>query len=449
MYLIVHIRHIHHERIAVGIKLAHDGQRVEVLRINVYGWASWNGKKATLALRNGGNDAETYSFTLREDLNIPANVQGSIVLRKSFGEQDALEGLTEGEAIDVDQQLSVTLPGSSIFCFDGLDAAQTVAVENLELTPEKAEKQVEIGKTFVVTAAVAPADASFPALLWSSSDETVATVSGGLVVGVAEGEVTITATAQDGSGTVASIVLNVVPKVVEPYAINFDKDATPTNTGRYINTISFTAGSGDPQVLSVGSGHCYYDFTADEEAVLTCAPYDNLNVVYDITGGWMNGYVFVDFGNDGQFSFKEGSTDQSGTDVVSFSFYSGSFSDDTSGVNSAGTAISGGGRNTMSCPDFVAPSEAGDYRIRFKMDWNSVNPAGQLAADGTPTGSNGILANGGQIVDAILRVNGSQTGIGNVGTEGVQNKWYDLSGRRLHAAPAHGVYIQNNRKVVK
>ena len=415
----------------------------------VYGWASWNGKKATLALRNGGNDAETYSFTLREALNIPANVQGSIVLRKSFGEQDALEGLTEGEAIDVDQQLSVTLPGSSIFCFDGLDAAQTVAVQGLELTPEKAEKQVEIGKTFVVTAAVAPADASFPALLWSSSDETVATVSGGLVVGVAEGEVTITATAQDGSGTVASIVLNVVPKVVEPYAINFDKDATPTNTGRYINTISFTAGSGDPQVLSVGSGHCYYDFTTDEEAVLTCAPYDNLNVVYDITGGWMNGYVFVDFGNDGQFSFNEGSTDQSGTDVVSFSFYSGSFSDDTSGVNSAGTAISGGNRNTMSCPDFVAPGEAGDYRIRFKMDWNSVNPAGQLAADGTPTGSNGILANGGQIVDAILRVNGSQTGIGLVGTEGVQNKWYDLSGRRLHAAPAHGVYIQNNRKVVK
>ena len=83
------------------------------------------------------------------------------------------------------------------------------------------------------------------------------------------------------------------------------------------------------------------------------------------------------------------------------------------------------------------------------MDWNSVDPAGQLAADGTPTSDNGILKNGGQIVDAILRVVASQTGIGSVEAEGVHNKWYDLSGRRLHAAPAHGVYIQNNRKVVK
>ena len=34
-------------------------------KTNVYGWASWNGKKTTLALRNGSNKVGTYEFTLR------------------------------------------------------------------------------------------------------------------------------------------------------------------------------------------------------------------------------------------------------------------------------------------------------------------------------------------------------------------------------------------------
>ncbi|MBQ5617298.1 MAG: hypothetical protein IIU90_06055, partial [Bacteroidaceae bacterium] len=44
----------------------------------VYGWASWNGVKATLALRNGGNSQQTYTFTLREAFEIPANITGEI-----------------------------------------------------------------------------------------------------------------------------------------------------------------------------------------------------------------------------------------------------------------------------------------------------------------------------------------------------------------------------------
>lgn len=87
----------------------------------VYGWASWNGVKATLALRNGSNSQQTYTFTLREALNIPANITGTIILEKSFKVQDALTGIAEGEAIDIDKQLTVTLPGSSLFAFDGIN----------------------------------------------------------------------------------------------------------------------------------------------------------------------------------------------------------------------------------------------------------------------------------------------------------------------------------------
>ena len=106
----------------------------------VYGWASWNGAKATLALRNGSNSQQTYTFTLRQALEIPANINGAIILNKSFNVQDALSGLTEGVAIDIDQQLTVTLPGSSVYAFDGVNSDPSqVPFEVVDYSPKKAE----------------------------------------------------------------------------------------------------------------------------------------------------------------------------------------------------------------------------------------------------------------------------------------------------------------------
>ena len=110
----------------------------------VYGWASWNGAKATLALRNGGNSALTYTFTLREAFEIPANITGAIILTKSFNVQDTLEGLTEGVAIDIDQQLTVTLPGSTVFAFDGVNADPAqVPFEVVSCSPNKGVEAIE------------------------------------------------------------------------------------------------------------------------------------------------------------------------------------------------------------------------------------------------------------------------------------------------------------------
>ena len=115
----------------------------------VYGWASWNGAKATLALRNGSNSQQTYTFTLREALEIPANIKGAIILNKSFKVQDALQGLTEGTAIDIDQQLTVTLPGSSVYAFDGVNSDPSqVPFEVVAYSPKKAEAIETIKVTF-------------------------------------------------------------------------------------------------------------------------------------------------------------------------------------------------------------------------------------------------------------------------------------------------------------
>ncbi len=415
-------------------------------KAEVYGWAAWNGTKSTLALRNGANDAQTYKFTLRQALNIPKNVNGSIILRSAFGIQPALEGLAEGTPINIDTELTVKLPGSSIYGFEGIDAEATInKVESITLTTENGETSVAANRTLVINAAIAPAKATFPAIAWSSSNPEVATVEGGLVTPVKEGEVTITATATDGSGVTASVTLTVTPKVVEPYATNFDKNTNATRTDRFIKNIIFEEEGAEAQTLAVGQGKPYMDKT---DQLLTCTAGSTVKVAFDKQANWMHGYVYIDLDGDKQFSFNDGQTDQSGTDVVSFSFYSGDFNNDASGVNSAGTTLTGGARNTMECPSFVAPAKEGDYRIRFKMDWNSIDAGGQVAADGTCTGPNGILANGGVIVDAILQVKDGSS-IHTVSADDAQSSIvYDLQGRPVSGNPERGVYIHDNRKVM-
>lgn len=416
-------------------------------KAEVYGWASWNGTKSTLALRNGSNEAQTYSFTLREALNIPANVEGSIVLRSSFSAQEALEGLTEGEAINIDIPLTVTLPASSVYAFDGIDAAVAVTtVKSITLTTENGETTVAANATLVVSAAVAPVEATFPTLVWTSSNPDVATVKGGLVVPMKEGEVTITAAATDGSGITASVTLTVTPKIVEPYATNFDKNTNATRTDRYIKNILFQEAGAEAQTLAVGVAKPYID---NSDSHFTCTTGSTVTVTFDKQANWMHGYVYIDFDNDQQFSFNDGQTDQSGTDVVSFSFYSGDFYNENSGVNSAGESLTGNARNTMACPSFTAPTVPGDYRIRFKMDWNSIDAGGQVAADGTCTGANGFLANGGSIVDATLRVTDG-SGIEQFPVDNNQQHAaiYDLQGRRIKGVPEKGIYICGDRKVV-
>ena len=176
------------------------------LKSEVYGWASWNGKKATLALRNGSGTTARLRTTLREVFNIPANVKGSIVLRRAFNSQIKLTSLPEGEPIDIDKSLNLSLRANSVFCFDGvMEGADATSVESIQLTTEGGKTNVAAGSTLAVRATVLPANADFQALTWSSSDTSVATVSNGFVKALKDGVVTIKATAIDGSGVSATI----------------------------------------------------------------------------------------------------------------------------------------------------------------------------------------------------------------------------------------------------
>lgn len=76
-----------------------------------------------------------------------------------------------------------------------------VAVESVTLDPT--QKTLFAGDTFSINVTVSPSDATNKNVTWSSSDEEIVTVKGGVVTAVGIGSATITATAGDKHGTCA------------------------------------------------------------------------------------------------------------------------------------------------------------------------------------------------------------------------------------------------------
>ena len=180
----------------------------------------------------------------------------------------------------------------------------------------------------------------------------------------------------------------------EKYPVNFDKTAKSTHSSRALNSFSLQQTGKDKQTESVyASKAAYEDHTSK---VFTVEAGSELTASFDYTGEWMHSFVYIDFDNDGQFSYKEGKWDQTGTDLVAFSFYSldSNPKNDASGYNSVGDELTGDARNTYAAPSFKAPAKAGEYRIRFKLDWNCILPGG----------SSSILSDGGGVWDATLKV---------------------------------------------
>ena len=182
----------------------------------------------------------------------------------------------------------------------------------------------------------------------------------------------------------------------EKYPVSFDKTALNTSAhGRMLNSFSLQQAGKEKQTKSVKTSKAAYeDHTADEPFTVEAG--SELTASFDYTGEWMHSFVYIDFDNDGDFSYKEGQWDQTGTDLVAYSFYSldSNPKNDTSGYNSVGDELTGDARNTYAAPSFKAPAKAGEYRIRFKFDWNCILPAG----------SSTILEDGGGVWDATLKV---------------------------------------------
>ena len=205
----------------------------------------------------------------------------------------------------------------------------------------------------------------------------------------------------------------------EDYAINFEKDAKQTHASRYSTSVSLTV-NGQAQTIEFGKTmNGYEDLTAQS---FTVTPGAEVTPAIGYVGEWMHGYVYVDLNNDKQFSFNADSDDQTGTEVVSYSFYSAS--NGSTGLNSKGETVSNN-CNVNPLPSFTAPMEEGTYRIRFKVDWNSVDAGGCVVS------GNNILNNGGGIYDATLVVKDVTNGIDSINAEAANAELFTVDGVKI------------------
>ncbi len=196
------------------------------------------------------------------------------------------------------------------------------------------------------------------------------------------------------------------------YQTSMGPDQLYTRNDRHLTAVKLQVADGEVQVSTAPTSPktVYVDMTA---GMFFVKPGETVTPSVAYNGNWMHAYTYIDFDNDGKFNalVNDDLSIAEGSDLVSFSFY-GKTNDN--GVNSAGNALTGQARNTLSMPAFTIPAdmEHGVYRMRYKVDWNSIDPAGSLDQ------SNPILGNGGGIIDITLNVHGDYANVNDANRNG-------------------------------
>ena len=398
-------------------------------KAEVYGWASWNGPKATLALRNPATTPQVFKTTLRKALEVPAHVTDTYIFTKAFGNQSTLEGFQEGQAINLDTELTLTLPASSVFVFDGRDS-KVPAVATTGISFENAPVEVAPGQHKALVWFLAPTNATDKSLQWTSENPEIATIKDGVVYGVKEGEATLKVTTSGGQSATIKV------QVKKPlFALNFDANANTTNKGRELKNLVFTLADGKKMTYTMPSNKkAYVDLTTDAAQYLKVEEGGTI-VTSQVSwlGSWMHAYFYLDADQSGQFEVEK----ISDPELVACSYYHNE-QKNADGVSAQSNNNPGMSRGFS----FKAPEKAGRYRLRFKIDWDNIDAGGSIAE------GNSLLSNDGKVVDILVEVVNPSGIKANTANATTTPQTYNLSGRQTSTSD-HGVYIVNGRKVVK
>ncbi len=172
-------------------------------------------------------------------------------------------------------------------------------------------------------------------------------------------------------------------------------------TDRHVDAIRVSCGDETLDVTgiqgSAGTKDIYQDKT---DNVLDIKPGETINFkVTQAVGSWMHGYVWVDWNNDGVFTSDiQNNAVTPASELVAYNFY-GPYSEN-SGRDSNGNPISNEENGYKADYNFTVPSDLlyGDYRLRFIIAWNNINPCGPVLTD-----KDRLDVTGGVIVDVTLR----------------------------------------------
>ena len=176
------------------------------------------------------------------------------------------------------------------------------------------------------------------------------------------------------------------------YPVNFDENEASTRTGRYTNAILLSSSYGT-QTVEVNQKKEKRMYIKRLDDCLRAKIGETVTAGFDWNGTWMCGYAYIDFGKDGKYDVDY---DDNGVnamkDLMTYSMYKNK--------DSKGATVSG--EPSINPPSFTIPSDVkpGIYRMRYKVDWDCVDPGGNTLS------GNDIKKNGGVIVDTRINVHG-------------------------------------------
>ena len=248
-----------------------------------------------------------------------------------------------------------------------------------------------------------------------SADElhgTVTSIQGDVVY---EGDIiTLTATPNECYRFVNWTVKGEVVSTKNPYTVTVTSDieyvanfeegeleyctisGNSTNSERYLHSFTLTDGVNDAVVSNIQTSirqALYHDKTSVALETLPGATISFKELLW--VGGWMHAYVFIDYNKDGVFDNTLNSNGQTGGELVSYNFYSEAGS--STAQNSMGeTTADNCGVSASNMPEWTLPSYllSGDYRMRFNIAWNTIDPCGYA----------NMAEEGGAMVDVTIRV---------------------------------------------
>jgi hypothetical protein len=211
------------------------------------------------------NCAHTYNTTFK------SNDESLELIDQNFYVyvERAKDGINIGGQTSFEQGKYYVFPiGTTV---DGKDVAPaklyTIGKAVSSVTLDKTTVSVNVNATETLTATVTPSDATNSTVEWTSSDESVATVSNGVVTGKKGGTATITATADGVSATCTvtvvqkptSVTINGVPTTTKVWGNNaFTLTASVEPSGVTNPTVSWkvTQGSATLTPSGVNNSSC-------------------------------------------------------------------------------------------------------------------------------------------------------------------------------------------------
>ena len=177
------------------------------------------------------------------------------------------------------------------------------------------------------------------------------------------------------------------------YPINFEESTAHTRTDRYVKNIKF--GTQSVAINQNSDKKLYFNKT---ENIFLAKPGETVTPTIDWKGEWMHGYAYLDKDDNGKFDVDyTNSGVTNARDLVSYSYYKDKNSAGKSASSNCGVALP-----SFKIDDDMKP---GIYRMRYKVDWDNVDPGGSTAT------GNLITGNGGALIDVLVNIHNDEVNL--------------------------------------